>query len=583
MIGKTISHYRITSQLGVGGMGEVFLAEDTQLHCQRALKFLPVTVKKDSPDHTRLVNEARALAVLEHPNICPVQEIGEHEGQTFIVMSYLEGRTLKDRIAEGPLPLVEALDIARQISSGLAAAHAKGIVHRDIKPENIMLVEGNNETRGQTRAVLMDFGISKNPEATLATRTGTIMGTVAYMSPEQAQGIKVDSATDTWAVGVILYEMLSGQRPFPGDSEPALLYAIVNVDPEPLAGGDSEIPESVDRVVGKALAKDPKNRYADASELLEDIERAAEGEDVKGRRLGKGNRGRIIGAIAGAVSLICVAFFVWPGFLLPTDAISSLAVMPLEDRSGDPDRAFFAEGVADEMQKGLSKIGALTIVSRSSASQARELYESNREIGDRLGVDALVEGSVQREGDRVRVSVQLVATEDDRLIWSESYTRDMRDILNLQSEIALAVSAALETQLTPGEQENLERDRQIDPEAFEEYLLGLHFTSIATAESTEKAIEHYERALAIEPDWALAHYEISGAYLLNQQMAGLPPRSFFEKFRYHDGRAAELDPESADTIETKGWWAYEVDWDLETAGRYSARAKDLDPTKGRMG
>jgi serine/threonine protein kinase len=214
MIGQTISHYRITSQLGVGGMGEVYLAEDTQLHCPRALKFLSPTVQKDSPDLTRLVNEARALAVLEHPNICPVQDIGEHEGQTFIVMSYLEGRTLKERIAEGPIPLVEALDIARQISGGLAAAHAKGIVHRDIKPDNIMLVEGKNDTRGKMRAVLMDFGIAKNREATLATRTGAIMGTVAYMSPEQAQGIKVDATTDTWAVGVLLYEMLSGRWPF---------------------------------------------------------------------------------------------------------------------------------------------------------------------------------------------------------------------------------------------------------------------------------------------------------------------------------------------------------------------------------
>ena len=362
-----------------------------------------------------------------------------------------------------------------------------------------------------------------------------------------------------------------------------MLYTIVNVDPEPLAGGDSEIPESADRVVGKALDKDPTSRYADATELLADLERVVQGEAVKGRRLGRNNRGRLIGAAVGTLSLVLLALFAWPGFLVPSDAISSLAVMPLEDRSGDPDRAYFAVGVADELQKGLSKIGALTIVSCSSASRAQELYDSNREIGIHLGVDALVEGSVQREGDRVRVSVQLVSTKDDRLLWSDSFTRDMRDILNLQSEIALAVSAALETELTPREQKNLERDRQIDPEAFEEYLLGRHFGSVATAESTEKAIEHFERALAIEPDWALAHYEISGAYLLNQQMAGLPAKSIIAKIREHDGRAEELDPESAETYDAKGFWAWEFEWDLEAAGKYFAKARELGPNLGMMG
>ncbi|MEN8008213.1 MAG: serine/threonine-protein kinase, partial [Candidatus Krumholzibacteriota bacterium] len=219
MIGETISHYRIVSEIGRGGMGVVYLAEDTRLHCNRALKFLPITVTPDSPNHVRLVNEARALAALEHHNICPVQEIGEHNGQTFIVMSYLEGRTLKDRMDEGPIPLGEALEISRQISAGLAAAHAKGIVHRDVKPDNVMLTEANGETGGPLRAVLMDFGIAKNRDTTLVTRTGTIMGTAAYMSPEQARGEPVSAASDVWAVGVMLFEMLAGKRPFQGDIE----------------------------------------------------------------------------------------------------------------------------------------------------------------------------------------------------------------------------------------------------------------------------------------------------------------------------------------------------------------------------
>ncbi len=582
MIGKTISHYRITEKLGEGGMGEVFLAEDTHLHCNRALKFLPATVRKDSPSHTRLVNEARALAALEHPNICPVQEIGEHKGQTFIVMSYLEGCTLQDHIAEGPFSLNEALEIARQISSGLAAAHSKGIVHRDVKPENVMLIEEKDETRGQLRAVLMDFGIAKNRESTLATRTGTIMGTVAYMSPEQAQGIKVDAATDAWAVGVLLYEMLSGQRPFPGESEPALLYAIVNTDPEPLTGGSQEIPESVERVIGKALAKDRGNRYADAAELLVDLDRAVAGEAVKGRRLEKRRRGPMAGAAAAVIGFVLVALFVWPGFLTTTDAISVLAVMPLEDRSEEADQAYFSEGIADELAAGLSKISALTIISRNSASRARELYDSNREIGSVLGVDALIEGSIQRVGDRIKVSVQLVATKDDRLLWSDSYTRDMRDILNLQSEIALAISSALETELTPQEQETLSKEREIDPEAFEEFLLGRHFSGLATAKSSEQAIEHFKRALAIEPDFARAHLGLSGAYSLHQQMAGLPVSAVSDSVRSHASRALELEPDLANSHEALAVVAFYYDWDLPTAGVHFARARELDPKLGMM-
>ena len=287
MIGETIGHYRIDAEIGRGGMGVVYRAEDTSLHCHRALKFLPTTVTPDSPEHVRLVNEARALAALEHPNICPVQEIGEHEGQTFIVMSYLEGQTLKDRMAAGPIPQNEALEISRQILAALAAAHARGIVHRDVKPDNVMLLKGGDKTEGRTRVMLMDFGIAKKHDSTLVTRTGTVMGTAAYMSPEQANGEKVDAASDVWASGVILYEMLAGERPFQGDLEPAVMYAIVNTDPAPLTGPGKDVPEPVERVVGQALAKDRKKRYADAEAMLVDLDLAAEGLTVKGRRLVK--------------------------------------------------------------------------------------------------------------------------------------------------------------------------------------------------------------------------------------------------------------------------------------------------------
>jgi serine/threonine protein kinase/Flp pilus assembly protein TadD len=583
LIGQTVSHYRITSLLGVGGMGEVYLAEDTQLHCQRALKFLPATVTKDSPDHTRLVNEARALAALEHPNICPVQEIGDHEGQTFIVMSYLEGQTLKDRLAAGPVSQVEALEITRQILAALTAAHARGIVHRDVKPDNVMLLKDGDRTESSTRVMLMDFGIAKKHDSTLVTRTGTVMGTAAYMSPEQANGEKVDTASDVWATGVILYEMLAGERPFQADLEPALLYAIVNSDPEPLTGPGKMVPEPVEQVVGKALAKDRKNRYADAEAMLADLDLAAEGLTVRGRRLIRRRRGPWIGAAVGTISLLLLALFVWPGFLTTEDAISVLAVMPLEDRGGDPDQAYFAEGVADEVASGLRKIGALTIVSRNSAARAREIYETNQEIGERLGVQALVEGSIQREGERIKVSVQLVATDDDRLLWSDSYTREIKDILNLQSEIALAVSTALEAELTTGEQEILTTDRQIDPGAWEEILIGRHLHSQVSGESTAQAIRHFKRALEIQPDLVEVHADLAFAYHLNGQMAGLSTSEVEEKVRYHNRRAQELDPNSFDSQATAALVAGRYDWDLTQAVEHWARAAELDPSQGLMG
>lgn len=580
MIGQTISHYRITEKLGEGGMGVVYRAEDTHLHCSRALKFLPTTVTPDSPDHVRLVNEARALAALEHNNICPVQEIGEHNGQTFIVMSYLEGRTLKDRMAEGPIPLDEALEISRQIATGLGAAHAKGIIHRDVKPDNVMLIENGGDTQGGLRAVLMDFGIAKNIDTTLVTRTGTVMGTAAYMSPEQAQGEKVESASDVWAVGVLLYEMLTGIRPFKGDMEPALLYAIVNMDPQPLVGADQEVPESVERVIGKALAKDKANRYADAGELLVDIDRAIVGEEVKGRRLARRRRGPLVGAATILLGLILIALFVWPGFLQTGDTISALAVMPLEVRGGEADQTYFSEGIADELEAKLSKISALTLVSSNSAARARERYGTNREIGAELGVNALVEGSIQLVEDRIKVSVQLVGTQDDRLLWSDSYTRDMRDILNLQSEIALAISSALEAELTAGEQEELAHDRQVDPQAHEAYLIGKSFVDRWSRESVEKGIGYLEKALEIDSDYAEAHAALATAHMYSVVVGGgwRAAPEVVDEARAAANRALELDESLAEAHTALGVVSMIFDWDFERGEQELRRAIELNPS-----
>jgi serine/threonine protein kinase/tetratricopeptide (TPR) repeat protein len=583
MIGENIAQYRITGELGRGGMGVVYLAEDTRLDCQRALKFLSASVTPDSPEHTRLVNEARALAALEHPNICPVQEIGEHEGRTFIVMSFLDGRTLKDRLEEGPLPLGEALEITRQVAAALAAAHAKGVVHRDVKPDNVMLVGGGNQTGSPPRAVMMDFGIAKIRDNTLVTRTGTVLGTMAYMSPEQAQGERVDAATDVWATGVMLYEMLKGERPFQGEIEPAVLYAIVHSDPEPLSGAGLRVPEQVERLIGKALAKDCAERYPDAGQLATDLERAAAGESIRGRSLGKSRRGRWTRIAAAVGAAILAALFVWPGFLLQSGTISALAVMPLEDRSPAADQIHFAEGIADDLASGLNRIGSLTVVARSSAAKAREMYETNREIGSILGVDALIEGSIQRIGDQVKVSVQMVATDDDRLLWSDSYTRDLRDILKLQGEIATAISVALEAELSPQEQEALTREDEVDPEAYEEYLLARHFASLATPDGIKKAIGHIGVALAKEPHFAQAHIFMAQIQPLRIQMLELDPREMEDEVRRLVDKAMEMAPHQALAHGFKAEVAWLLEWDLAAADDHYRRAREIDPGWHNMG
>ena len=576
MIGKTISHYRITEKLGEGGMGEVFLAEDTHLHCNRALKFLPVTVTPDSPNHVRLVNEARALAALEHHNICPVQEIGEHNGQTFIVMSYLEGRTLKDRMAEGSVPLDEALEISRQISAGLAAAHAKGIVHRDVKPDNVMLTEANGETQGPLRAVLMDFGIAKNRESTMATRTGTIMGTMAYMSPEQAQGIKVDAATDAWAVGVLLYEMLSGQRPFPGESEPALLYAIVNTDPEPLTGGSQEIPESVERVIGKALAKDRGNRYTDAAELLVDLDRAVAGEAVKGRRLERRRRGPIAGAAGAVIGLVIVALFVWPGFLATTDAISVLAVLPLANLSGDSDEDYFADGFTGELIAGLTQVQGFNVIARGSVLDFRNSDLSVNQMAEKLGVDKVVTGTVQQEGKSLRVTIEIIDIAKGLAVWANTFNGSDEEVLQLQGSMARSIVEVLKGGVTEREEQLFSGVAKIDPEAYRAYLKGIALAETwGLDEIWHEALGYFQEAVIIEPEFAPAYAAQSRIYNFLGWFA--PEEGYPSMCEEAARKALELDPDlpEANAALAHYLYLYEHRWD--EAQVLFTKAMELDP------
>lgn len=584
MIGETIGQYRILSELGRGGMGVVYLAEDTKLNCRRALKFLPPSSLDNEEDRARFLTEARALAALEHPNICPVQGIEEINRQTFIVMSYIEGPSLAERLREGPLPVDEALEIAIQVAAGLEKAHGDGVAHRDIKPGNIQLPTQDSATKA-VRPVVMDFGLAKINDTTFQTVTGTTLGTGAYMAPELARGEPADHHADLWALGVVLYEMLAGRPPFRGEYLAAVLYSVMNEDPQPLDEIVPDLPEGLAEVVGKALAKKRTDRYQSATEMLEDLRRVQAGSAVEAPRITRRRKGRPVAlflmAAFVALGVTSCALYLWPGFLARDGAITAVAVMPLEERGAVGDEVAFSEGVTDELVTKLSKVGSLTVVSRSSSARAKDLYDDNREIARRLGVGALIEGTVQRQDGRVRVSAQLVSARDDRLLWSDSFTRDVSDILNLQSEIAQAIVVALEAELTPQAEAALAKQRTVDPKAFEALQFARYYGARMTADDLQKAIEFNERALELDPDYAQAHVELAKRLVGLTQMAALAPDSLRRRIREHAERALQLDPDLPSVHEQLGSIALH-ELDLEAAGKHFRRMRELDPAGGSI-
>jgi serine/threonine protein kinase len=384
VIGETISHYRILEKLGEGGMGVVYRAEDLTLERHVALKFLSPRITGSEDERARFVQEAKAAAALNHPNICTVYEIGEGDGRTFIAMEYVEGEDLRARMRFAPLPLVEALTIGADIARGLSAAHAKGIVHRDIKPANIVVTPSR-------MVKIMDFGLARTGRGADLTRTGTTIGTISYMSPEQARGEAVDHRTDIWSLGVVLFEMLTGTRPFGADRDLAVVHSILYEDFRAPCSLRPELPKEADACVRRLLAKDREKRYADASEVAGDLFALI----------------NIVGD--GAATRVVAAEKTTP----------SVAVLPFANLSADPDQEYFCDGMAEEIINSLTQLDGVKVVARTSSFAFKGRNEDVREMGRQLGVENLLEGSVRRAGKRLRVMTQLVQVSDGCHLWSE--------------------------------------------------------------------------------------------------------------------------------------------------------------------
>jgi len=569
--------YKIIEELGRGGMGVVYKAEDTKLKRRVALKFLPAELTHIPDVKDRFMREAQAAAALDHPNICTVYEFDEAEGKSFISMAYIEGQNLRKRTESGPLELDEALKIATQVAGGLEEAHKRGIIHRDIKSANIMVTE-----KGQAK--IMDFGLARTTGGSLLTKEGTTMGTIAYMSPEQARGEEVDHRTDIWSLGVVLYEMFSGQLPFKGKHDQSVVYSILNEKPKPVTDLCSEIPMPIAQVVSKALEKNPDERYQQVEELLDDLKSISAGivpEEIKARlRKAKRLRRKKAFLYAGAAGLVIIAAVIGLSlFTGPAEAIDSIAVLPLENLTGDVEQDYFVDGVTDELIGQLAQISGLRrVISRTSVMKYKDTDKSLPEIARELNVDAVVEGTVYQVGESVRIRVQLIdALPEERNLWAHTYEQPMTEVLAMYNEVARAIVNEVQIALTPKEETRLAGARQINPQAYEAYLKGMSHLYKLTPPELDAALHYFEQALEIDPNYALAYTGISFVWVGRQQMGLLIPSEATPKAKAAAQRAFELDDTLAEVHYTWGIIRTWSDWDWEGGEQAFKRALEIKP------
>ena len=482
MIGQTISHYRILEKIGGGGMGVVYRAEDIRLGRQLAVKFLPDELAQDEQAVERFKREARAASALSNPHICTIHDADEDQGRAFIAMELLEGQTLRKRLSGGPLPIGEVVDLAIHVADGLEAAHRKGIAHRDIKPANIFLTE-----RGEAK--ILDFGLAKllesrrvgeapaasaMPTDHFATSTGSALGTVAYMSPEQARGEEIDARTDLFSFGVVLYEMAAGRPAFAGGSTATVFEAILNRQPAPIADVNRSLPEGLAQIVGKLLEKDRRLRYQSATELKADLQRLKREID-SGRVSPAGVREK------------------------------SVAVLYFENLSAAKEDEYFRDGMTEDVITELSKVRELRVFPRAAVSAYRDHPTTGPEVGQQLG------GSLRRAGNRLRITAQLVETRTGTSVWAERYDRELSDVFEVQDEIARNISQALRITLTPQEEKALAAKPTGDPRAYDHYLKGRSYARRMTRSDLELAMQMFEHAILLDPGFALAHAGLANA------------------------------------------------------------------------
>jgi serine/threonine protein kinase/tetratricopeptide (TPR) repeat protein len=536
MIGTTISHYKILAKIGEGGMGVVYKAHDTKLDRDVALKFLPSELTFDPKAKERFIHEAQAASALEHPNICNIHEIGEtNNGQLFIVMACYDGMTLKKKIERGPLPIDEAVGIAAQIAAGLGKAHDSGIVHRDIKPANVVVTKDGT-------AKILDFGLAKLSGRTLLTKTGTTVGTAAYMSPEQSTGDKVDHRTDIWSLGVVLYEMVTGHLPFSGDHEPALLYSIVHEEPKPFSSVRSNLPPEIELSITKMLQKEPGERFQHIRELLSQLGTMKKKHETDSENI-----------------------------------LPSIAVLPFLNMSPDPENDYFSDGLSEEIINALSKLEGLHVTARTSAFRFRGKDLDVRDIGRQLNVITVLEGSVRKAANTLRITAQLINVEDGYHLWSEKYDRELKDIFVIQDEISLAIVEKLKVRLLGEDKARLSKRYTDDFEAYDLYLKGRYYLNTVTEEGVRKSLVCFQQAIQKDPRCALAYVGMAGAFAVPALIGLVPSPEVMPRVKIELLKALELDDSLAEAHAWLGEYYLQYEWNWSSAEHEFKRAIELKP------
>ena len=559
--GDKLGPYEILAALGKGGMGEVYGATDTKLRRKVAIKVLPHELADQPELLARFEREARMLAALNHPNIATLYGLEQSGSIHYLVMELVPGDTLAERIARGPVPLEEALAICGQVGEGIEAAHKKGITHRDVKPANIKVTPDG-------RVKVLDFGLAKSLEADRLdsldmstvtagpTREGQILGTPSYMSPEQVRGKPVDHRSDIWAFGCVLYELLSGRRAFRGDTMNDTLAKVLEREPD-WTMLPSSTPAQIRDLLRQCLQKEASRRCSEIAEAKAETEEVL--RSLTAARLHKESQLRA-----------------------SVEPIRALAVLPLANLSGDSQQDYFADGMTDALITTLAQIGALRVISRTSVMQYKGTRKPLPEIARALNVQVVLEGTVLRSANRVRISAQLIDAVTDTHLWAKNYESDMRDILAVQSEVAQAVAQEIQITLTPQERARFSAARPVDPEAYEAFLMGRYYWYKRTPEGLNKSLDFLQRAVAKDSTYALAYAGLADAYVsLGWDLfAALPPAEAFPKAKQAARKALELDPNCAEAHAALGWTAAAYDWDWVTAETAFRRAVELKPQYG---
>ena len=598
MIGKTVSHYKIIEKLGEGGMGVVYKAQDTKLKRTVALKFLAPELTRDEQIKERFTQEAIAASALQHHNICTIHEIDTtDDGQMFICMDYYEGKTLKEKIECGPLKLKEVIDIAMQTADGLSKAHERGIVHRDIKPANILITDD-----GVVKIV--DFGLAKLAGQTKLTKVSTTIGTAAYMSPEQTKGEEVDQRTDIWSLGVVMYEMITGKLPFQGEYEQAMMFCIVNEEPAPMTALRTGVPVGLERIVNSAISKPLEIRCQNMEDLKVDLERlekdlesgvssgpktmSATTKDKSKKSIASRTIRVLIGSIAVILLIFGMQRILKKGLDLTFDLVKerSIAVLPFSSLTGTKEDEIFSDGIHDDILTQLTKIGDLKVIARTSVMQYRNTQKRIRDIARELDVTSILEGTVRREGSRIRIGAQLIDAKTENHLWAETYDREYADVFAIQSDLAQKIAHALKATLTTKEKKSIEEKPTDILEAYDHYLKGNYYlNNYQTKESYEKAVQMYEKAVELDTNFAVAYAKLAIVHAVLYV-----PKTWdhtierLEKTKSTLSKANEIAPDLPEIHHANGYYLEWIEHDFDRAmAEYKIALRDAPNNSELLG